>query len=156
NTASVSHADQFDPNTANNSDTASTNPLEADLALAKTVSDDTPNIGDTVTFTVTLTDIGPADATGVQVTDLLPAGLSLVNSNPSQGSYDSTTGAWTVGSLPKGSPVTLTLQARVVSPDAQTNTASINHSDQFDPNPTNDSASATETPLHADLSLTKS
>src|SRR5262249_56177259 len=72
NTASIDHADQFDPNTANNSDTASTNPQEADLALAKTVSNSHPNVGDTITFTVTLTDNGPSNATNVQVTDLLP------------------------------------------------------------------------------------
>src|SRR5262249_61533621 len=73
NTATISHADQFDPNTANNSDSASTNPQEADLAVSKTVSNSRPNVGDTITFTVTLTNTGPSSATGVQLTDSLPA-----------------------------------------------------------------------------------
>ena len=47
------HADQFDPDTANNSASATETPQQADLAVTKTVSDPTPNVGDTITFTVT-------------------------------------------------------------------------------------------------------
>jgi uncharacterized repeat protein (TIGR01451 family) len=59
----------------------------ADLALAKSVNDPIPNVGDTVTFTVTLTDLGPDAATTVRVTDLLPTGLTFVSVTPSQGTY---------------------------------------------------------------------
>jgi hypothetical protein len=50
---------------------------------------------------------------------------------------------------------TLTLTALVASPSAETNTATINHADQFDPDPTNNQGSATVTPGQADLALTK-
>src|SRR5262249_26016484 len=99
NTASASRSAQSDPNVANNSGTASVNPQQADLALSKTVDNPTPNVGDTVTFTITLTDNGPNNATGVSVTDLLPAGLTLVSAAPGQGTYDPATGLWNVGSL---------------------------------------------------------
>src|SRR5262249_48031392 len=122
----------------------------------KLVSDATPNVGDTITFTVTLTNTGPSAATGVRVTDLLPAGLTLLTSNPSQGSYTAATGLWAVGSLANGAQATLALTATVVSPSTQTNTASISHSDQFDSNAGNNTASATETPQQADLALSKS
>src|SRR5262249_47859177 len=130
NTAAISHSDQFDPNPNNNGDTAHVDPQQADLSLSKTVNDARPNVGDTVTFTVTLTGNGPSNATGVQVTDVLPAGLSLVLATPSQGTYDSTTGLWTVGNLANGQQVTLILQAQVVGPAVKTNTATISHSDQ--------------------------
>ena len=155
NTASVGHSDVFDPNPANNSNSASVNPQEADLALSKTVDVATPNVGDTITYTLTLTDTGPSDATNVAVTDPLPGGLTFVSDTPSQGNYDSTTGVWTVGTVTTLTPQTLLIQARVVSPGAATNTATISHADQFDPDPANDAASATVTPQQADLALAK-
>ena len=85
NTATISDADQFDPDTGNNTASATETPQQADLAVTKTVSNATPNVGDQITFTVTLTNNGPDAATGVQVTDLLPAGLTFVSANASQG-----------------------------------------------------------------------
>ena len=89
------------------------------------------------------------------VNDLLPAGLGFVSATPEQGSYDEALGQWLVGTLAGNASATLTITALVVSPGPQTNTATISHSDQFDPGPGNDSASATETPPQADLALTK-
>ncbi len=155
NTATISHSDQFDPVTGNNSASATETPGGADLAVAKAVSSSTPNVGDTVTFTVTLSDLGPDAATGVQLSDVLPAGLAFVSATPSQGSYSSASGVWTVGTVTTTTAQTLRIEAQVVSPDAQTNTATISHSDQFDPVTSNNSASATETPGGADLAVAK-
>src|SRR5438034_728271 len=109
----------------------------ADLSVTKTVSDATPNVGDQITFTVTLNNAGPDDATGVQVTDLLPAGVDFVSSNASQGSYVNTSGVWTVGTVGPGGSQTLSITATVVSPAAQTNTGTISDADQFDPTAAN-------------------
>ena len=116
-------------------------PARSDLALAKTVSNPTPNVGDTITFTVTLSDIGPATATNVSAQDQLPAGLTFISATPSQGTYNSANGLWTVGTVSPGSPQTLTLLTHVVAASTQTNTATITHADQFDPNTTNNTAS---------------
>jgi uncharacterized repeat protein (TIGR01451 family) len=156
NTASISHSDQFDPNTANNSAATSTNPQAADLALAKRVNIPTPNVGDTVTFTVTLSNSGPSNATNVTMQDLLPAGLTFVSASPSQGNYNSGSGVWTLGTVANGASATLQLLASVASPNPATNTASISHSDQFDPNTGNNTATATVTPQAANLQVTKS
>jgi uncharacterized repeat protein (TIGR01451 family) len=155
NTASIAHSDQFDPDPTNNSATALVNPLQADLALAKTVDNPRPNVGDVITFTVTLTDNGPNNATGVVVSDRLPAGLTFVSDTASAGSYDPTSGVWTVGAVTTTTPQTLLIRARVVSPDAQTNRATITRSDQFDPNPIRNTAGALVTPQQADLVLSK-
>jgi uncharacterized repeat protein (TIGR01451 family) len=155
NTATVTHVDQPDPDPANNTATATETPQQADLALTKTVGNATANVGDTITYVLTLSNNGPGAATNVQVTDLLPPGLTFVSATPSQGSYDSSMGLWTVGTIAAGTSQTLGLQAQVVSPNAETNTATISRSDQFDPNTANNSASATETPQQADLALTK-
>ena len=67
-------------------------------------------VGQPTTFTVVVTNHGPARVTGLVVQDLLPAGLSFVSASPSQGSYADATGAWTIGTL---------LNARVGDADAR-------------------------------------
>jgi uncharacterized repeat protein (TIGR01451 family) len=146
NTATITHLDQPDANPGNNSASVSVHVQSADLAVAKSVSTSTPSVGDNVTFTVTLSDNGPNAATSVTVADPLPAGLGFVSAMPSQGSYNAATGVWTVGTVTTASPRTLALQAKVVSPNPQTNTATITHADQFDPTPGNNSASVTVAP----------
>src|SRR5260370_687419 len=127
NTASVSRADQFDPNSANNSASVTETPQQADLVLTKTVNSTSPNVGDTTTFTLSLTDAGPNSASNVTVQDALPAGLTFVSATLSQGVYNSATGLWTVGSVTTAFPRTLALVAQVTSPNPGTNTASISH-----------------------------
>ena len=76
---------------------------------------------------------------------MLPAGLTFVSAAPSQGTYTAGTGLWDVGAIAAATSATLTVTATVVSPDAQTNTASVADADQFDPNTANNTASATTT-----------
>ncbi len=136
----------------------------ADLSLAKTASTATPNVGQNVTFTITVSNSGPDNAAGIVVSDVLPAGLSFVSSSPDQGDYVPTTGRWTVGSLPSGATTSLQLIARVDSVGAKINAAQIIAADLFDPDSTpgnnvaneDDQASTTVTPQRIDLSLTKS
>src|SRR5262249_37050420 len=106
----------------------------------------TPNIGDTITFTVTLTNLGPGTATNVVATDVLPAGLTFITATPSQGTYSTGGGTWTVGTVVPGTPQTLTLQALVASSALLTNTAPVAQADQLDPNTANNTASATVAP----------
>src|SRR5262249_52262808 len=82
-------------------------------------------------------------------------GDGIVSATPSQGTYDSTTGLWTVGDVARGQVLTLQVVALVVSPDVQTNTAAVAFANERDPDLSNNQASATETPQLADLSVTK-
>ena len=133
----------------------------ADLSLTKVADNPTPNVGQNVIFTITLTNSGPFDAPGVTVGDLLPAGLTFVSANASQGSYVSGTGVWTVGTVTNGASPTLAITATVATPGAKTNNAQVTASGVFDPDSTpndgvgDDFAGATVTPLQSDLALTK-
>src|SRR5262249_58754 len=107
NTATVSHSDQFDPDLANNSATAGKSPQQGDLQVRKTVDDAHPNVGDLITFTVTLTNAGPDAATNVEVADLLPGGLFFVSASVTQGNYDGVSGLWEAGDIASGAGASL-------------------------------------------------
>lgn len=97
-----------------------------------------------MTFTVTLANGGPAEATNVTVNDLLPAGLSFVDATPSSGTnYDASTGDWTIPTLVNGATATLAIRAKVVTVGTKTNTARITRADQFDPNSGDNESSGT-------------
>ena len=114
-----------DPDAGNDSDDAEIAPLAADMAVTKTVNNIEPDYLETVTFTVEVTNNGPDDAVGVEVTDLLPAGLTFAGATTMQGAYTSGTGVWDVGPVNVGEVFTLTLEAVVNTLDPVTNTAEI-------------------------------
>ncbi|HVO89925.1 MAG TPA: DUF11 domain-containing protein [Casimicrobiaceae bacterium] len=118
----------------------------ADLAVTKSVDNATPNVNSNVVFTVTVKDDGPSDATGVAVTDLLPTGYAFVSATPSVGSYDASTGIWSVGSMVNGASATLQITAEVLASGSYANTASVVASSPADNNPSNNSQTVTLLP----------
>ena len=146
NLAVMAYADQPDGNLNNNDATAVVKVNGADLSLSNGEDNTSPSVGATVTFTVTLTNNGPLDDTGIIVTDMVPAGLTYLSSVADQGTYNSATGIWNVGSVANGATATLTLKVTVNSGTATqkiTSTAKITHSDQPDGD-TADNTSATQ------------
>ena len=135
----------------------------ADLQLIQTVDNSTPNLNGNVNLTITVTNVGPDDATNVSVLDRLPSGMTFLMSSDPAG-YSPSTGIWNIGTLPDGGSTSLTILASVDQVGAKTNTARVETSDQDDPNstPGNDAADEDDqqaiqiTPQAADLSLTKS
>jgi uncharacterized repeat protein (TIGR01451 family) len=104
----------------------------------------TPNEGDTIVYTLTVTNNGPSTATGVTLSDLLPLGVTYV-SDDSGGLYNRTTGVWTVGTLQVGGSATITITATVDTGTAGStiaNTVEVGTSDQPDPDPSNNRATA--------------
>jgi hypothetical protein len=91
---------------------------------------------------VTATNLGPNDATGVQVTDPVPAGLTFVSASASQGTYTSGTGLWAIGALVNGASATLQLAVTVNGTTPVTNTATRTAGTPTDFDPANDSASS--------------
>jgi uncharacterized repeat protein (TIGR01451 family) len=158
NTASVTSG-VADPVSGNDSATTSTtvSGLSADLAINKTVSNGTVYVGQNFTYTITVTNLGPNSATGVSVSDTLPAGVSYVSATPSQGSpcTGTSTVSCTLGTLGNGASATVTIVVTATATGAVTNTATAS-SGVTDPNSGNNSGSVSKTiSAQADLSITK-
>ena len=117
-------------------------PAASDIAIAKTVSNATPAVGTNVTFTVTAHNRGPNDTTALQVTDLLPPGVTFVSASASQGTYTPGSGVWNIGVLANGATASLQITVKVTGTTAVRNTATRSSSSPVDPVAGNDSASA--------------
>jgi uncharacterized repeat protein (TIGR01451 family) len=117
-------------------------PTEVDLALSKTVDEALPGEGEQTVYTLRVTNNGLIAATGVNVSDTLPVGVSYADHD---GGGTLVGGMWTVGVLDPGASSTLRITATVDMGTAGTtitNTASIAAVDQADPFPNNDTAAA--------------
>ena len=79
------------------------------LTQDKAVNAATAHEGDTLTYTMTVGNTGTADASGVTATETLPGGITFVSATPSTGTFDSTSGVWTVGTVAVGATETLTV-----------------------------------------------
>jgi len=113
-----------------------------DLGIIKTVDEPNPETGATIDYTIMVTNYGPGEATGVEVTDdLWDTVVTYVADDPTQGSYDDATGVWTVGNLTVGASASLTLTASVTAETEFINTATVS-CNQADGNPRNDTDSA--------------
>lgn len=87
-------------------------PPKIDVELTKTVDNEVAPVGSDATFTIVVSNYGPADATGVVVEDRLPDGLSYVD-HSGDGAFDKDTFIWTIGDLAVGESVTMDLVVRV-------------------------------------------
>lgn len=95
-------------------DCAITNQRLPDLVVSKSVQPEAVRVGDTLTYTIKVRNDGILASTGVELTDVMPAGVTLVSATPSgDTSYDKTTGVWTVGTVLGGGSATLTLTAKL-------------------------------------------
>ena len=146
NTAKVSSTSS-DPTAANDSATATTtvNPPSADVALTKTDSPDPVTVGTALTYTITAKNNGPGKATGVTVTDSLPAGVTFVSAVPSQGTCSGTaTVTCDLGSVANLGAPKVTIKVKPSAAGTLTNSATV-LTTSTDPTSGNDSATSTTT-----------
>lgn len=110
----------------------------ADLAIEKT-GPDLVTEGEVFGYQLTVSNDGPATATGVVVTDTLPAATSFMSASVGC-SEASGTVTCTIGSLAAGASVAWTITVRAGSAGgALENTATVS-AHQYDPDPTDDSS----------------
>lgn len=107
----------------------------ADLSLTKSVSNASPASGASINYILSVTNASGSalTATGVTVQDTLPAGFAFTGAS-GFGSYNSTTGVWTVGSIPPGTTRTLTITGTVTATAGASvsNIAEVSASSAFD------------------------
>lgn len=128
--------------------------ISADTAIKKAITDPdeadqetfefTP--GKKVTYTLTLSNNGPGVATGVTVSDKLPAGVKFVKAE-GDGTYDATAGVWNLSgeTIAKGDDQSIEITVEITGDGAGalvTNVARISHQDQVGDDPTNNESSA--------------
>jgi uncharacterized repeat protein (TIGR01451 family) len=159
NTAVVS-GNETETETDNNSDTSVTEVRQlVDLAIDKSVDVSTVDAGGQLVYTLIVSNNGPSAATGVTVTDTLPAGVTFVSASPEQGTANETDGVVTVdlGDLASGADaqVTITVTVDAATLGTLLNEAVVagNEDEQTTSNNT-DTASAEVNPL-IDLSIQK-
>ena len=89
----------------------------ADLTLTKVASSTSGTQGQTISYTVTLVNLGPSVASNVTLTDILSAGLSLISASGNNGTASiagASVGA-TTASLQVGATLTLVVNATVTA-----------------------------------------
>lgn len=167
NTAELTAVNETDTNSSNNSDDEDTTINRiVDIAVTKTDNSDPIIAGSGVgnlIYTVTATNNGPSNATGVSVQDVLtttlPIGWTLTNSSVTAGSFGGA-GVWTIGSLNSGATESLTLTLTVDASAAAgttTNTATVTGVNETDSDNTNDSISEDTTVIRrVDIAVSKS
>ncbi|MCP9754907.1 DUF11 domain-containing protein, partial [Lacihabitans sp. CCS-44] len=163
--------DTQDAGDEDDGDDAKTTPKVIDLELDKTVSTATPNVGETITYTLKLTNKGPNTATGVALEDIIPNGLeniTLTATNSPQGVIAGNKITFSGLTVLKDETKTFTYTAKVKEPltgVVYKNVAQVTASNEYDidSTPNNDDGDQSEddedpetiVPQVADLSLVK-
>jgi uncharacterized repeat protein (TIGR01451 family) len=140
-----------DPNTANNTDTATTLVAvpTADISVNKTDSPDPATPGANVTYVVSAANGGPDEALNVTATDVIPAGLTFAGFiSITQGSAAFSAGTMTAnfGTIPSGGSANVQFAATVgagVAPGTVISNTVTAATSTSDPNGTNNSDTET-------------
>ncbi len=118
--------------------------LLADIGITKVVNDSNPTENQSILFTLVATNSGPDVAPTVQISDVIPSGLTYLSDNGG-GVYNSGSGVWDIGLMFPGDSASLVISATVDS-DTEgnliTNTAIVSLVGVADTNAANDSSEA--------------
>ncbi|OCL37089.1 hypothetical protein BCR15_11505 [Tessaracoccus lapidicaptus] len=137
-------------------DTTTVMPI-ADVSITKTADKTATAIGGQVTYTLSVTNTGPAPATGVVVTDTLPAGLTYASATPTPTTVSGQVLTWELGSVAVGQ--VRTIQVTATAAAAAAGTTVVNNVEVTattpDPDLTNNSAHASTRVVNSGIQITK-
>ena len=117
----------------------------ADVAIVKAASPNPVTEGTLLTYTLSVTNNGPASATTVTVTDTLPSVVTYLSSTTTQGSCSEAGGTVTclLGTMANAGTATIAILTMPGQPGIVLNTASVS-ADQTDPNLVNNTSTQSE------------
>jgi uncharacterized repeat protein (TIGR01451 family) len=121
------------------------------LTVSAGVNPGQANLNDTLTYTFIVTNYGPWDSSNVTFSHTLPIGVAFVSATP-QGSCANINGVVTcnLGSLASGDNATVEITVRATATGTLSHAATVSGSGN-DPNPGNNSATATTLIVAPDL-----
>ena len=151
--------DEIDPD--DNTATAETTVLgEVDLSITKTDSPDPVLVGENLTYTLSVNNLGPSGASGVTVIDTLPTDVQFVSATPTLGTATHSNGTVTVnlGEMAPGQAETVTIVVAVAPAASGTlvNTATVSGNEQETNSNNNTATVSTVVQPLVDLAITKS
>jgi uncharacterized repeat protein (TIGR01451 family) len=147
NEASVS-ANEADPVPGNNTTAESTQvdgspePSLADLSIRKDADQSRSRVGSTLVYTITVTNNGPADSTGIVIVDTLPSSVSFnsaSNECSSDGSSNGGVVTCSIDSIVNGSAKSVNISVTLNSKGRIENSVTVSGNEQ-DPDPSNNQA----------------
>ena len=158
NRAEIS-ADQTESNTSNNQDSLTTELSTADLEVSKIATPSPAYTDGNMNYSITVTNHGPARASGVQMSDSLPSGFAVETYSTSAGScsYDSDSRLLSceIPSLSAGASAVISVDGTVTAgPGELQNSANVTAS-EGDADMGNNSVSITTPVVQPDLLVTK-
>lgn len=118
----------------------------ANLAVSTIDSPDPALPGQTITYFSTVTNMGPAGATDVRLTNRVPAGVEIVSYSATRGTCVNVAGVIScdIGPMPVGGSETLTVQVRLLNGGSYTNQTEVS-SAELDTQPLNNISLQTTT-----------
>jgi uncharacterized repeat protein (TIGR01451 family) len=141
-----------DPQPGNNHETATTSVTPAaNLGVTNVASVSSVSAGDTVVYSIEVTNLGPSDASAVILTDKLPQ-TGFVDATPSAGAPTGGVLTWPPFDLAAGSSVTFTVRVTAGAAGVVPNEAAVTSS-TLDPDPSNNVEAVSTLVQTADLDL---
>lgn len=114
----------------------------SDLRITQTATPSVLKVGDQISYTLSVVNMGLDTATGVIVDNTLPPGLTLVSAKPGNLCTGTTLVRCTLGALTRGATATLTLTVTAATAGRKNNTSSVTAM-EADSNTTNNTDTST-------------